>query len=207
MFKKTFILSALFILVTLNAQMLQTPHNLSVDASDAENSQLCEYCHPPQLSDTPFSKQLWNNSKNKESFSLYSGALSDTPSSSSTPHSYSMICLSCHDGVNSVNFVVNNSYNNAGETVTKSNGFNYQHVTGGDHPISIVYEAGKAKGLKPITTPLIGEWKGAKTISDILRNGKVECGTCHDPHSMTDDGLFLRNKNERSELCLSCHDK
>ncbi len=206
MLKNSFLLSLFLIFSSLNAQMLQTPHNLSVDASDSDNSQLCEYCHPPQLSGTPFSKQLWDNSKKEESFSLYSGALSDTKDSNA-PHSYSMICLSCHDGVNSVNFVVNNSYNNAGETVTKSEGFNYQHVTGGDHPISIVYEAGERTGLKPISTPLLGEWKGAKTIEDILRNGKIECGTCHDPHAMTDDGLFLRNQNHRSELCLSCHDK
>jgi predicted CXXCH cytochrome family protein len=33
----------------------------------------------------------------------------------------------------------------------------------------------------------------------------IECTSCHDPH--TSNPLFLRVTNERSRLCLTCHDK
>ncbi|MCC6502851.1 MAG: hypothetical protein IT362_06930, partial [Deltaproteobacteria bacterium] len=67
------------------------------------------------------------------------------------------------------------------------------------------------------------------TIADLLRDGKVECSSCHDPHfnnksfnevdytyeadtalqEPENNGLFLRRVggNSGSGLCRTCHNK
>ena len=92
-----------------------------------------------------------------------------------------------------------------------------------DHPISVTYTAGKAS-LRATTydlstTPAADfRWQNSVgAISTILRGtakDKVECSTCHDPHlgptgtGSTRQELFLRSgNNDKSKLCLGCHDK
>ena len=75
-----------------------------------------------------------------------------------------------------------------------------------DHPISLVYTVGNAD-LKAKTAALTG-WLGATTIQDLLRYASevIECSSCHDVHNNI-KGLFLRQDNSGSQLCLGCHDK
>lgn len=117
-----------------------------------------------------------------------------------------------------------------------------------DHPISITYTAGKAS-LRPTGTAFSsidltaglnsstpspnvmqnrwsvnGSITDSASISALLRNGKVECSSCHDPHfsnkswdevestwgGETDsDGMFLRRVggNTFSAVCRTCHNK
>lgn len=133
-----------------------------------------------------------------------------------------------------------------------------------DHPVSVTYTTGRA-GLRPTTT-VIGtidltaglsasastafggnlaqnRWavKGfvsdTATIADLLKNDKIECSSCHDPHfkngswdeaeptwdpanlglniaycspaEQCSDGNFLRRigGNTGSGVCRTCHDK
>jgi len=102
-----------------------------------------------------------------------------------------------------------------------------------DHPVSITYtgsgEAGvadsfltSAASLRKSTETLpLGtsgdKWVtpgGGTTVASLLRNTKVECSSCHDPHNAT--GVpqasaaqvnYLRHTNTRSELCFGCHQK
>ena len=98
-----------------------------------------------------------------------------------------------------------------------------------DHPVSIVYNAPNADpdqnpgSLRPVDTPLVGTWlyrdsdgNPGPTVGDLLRNGRVECPSCHDPHADNPIGssnpthpLFLRlaGGNAGSALCLACHGK
>ena len=41
-------------------------------------------------------------------------------------------------------------------------------------------------------------------LAHISKDGKVTCGTCHDPHSNT-NSPFLRLDNSADALCLDCH--
>ncbi|MBI5643212.1 MAG: hypothetical protein HY954_07030 [Deltaproteobacteria bacterium] len=131
-----------------------------------------------------------------------------------------------------------------------------------DHPVSVAYNTGRA-GLRPTNTTINSidltsemaisantayngnlaqnRWavKGfvsdTATISDLLRNGKVECSSCHDPHFRNlswdeaeptwgdeggfltyctagedcADGQFLRRVggNTGSGVCRTCHEK
>jgi hypothetical protein len=129
-----------------------------------------------------------------------------------------------------------------------------------DHPINVVYAAGTAASLRATSTVISslvmdnarsnasdstrdiygrsdnlwasrGFISSTATISEILRDGgKVQCGSCHDPHyknqTNTDpavvasygavainhvdsDGLFLRRVggNSNSGVCRTCHGK
>jgi len=125
-----------------------------------------------------------------------------------------------------------------------------------DHPVSVVYNADRA-GLRPTNTVIStinltadlatssstydngnmlknlwavkGYVSSTATIADLLRDTKVECSSCHDPHfnnksfnevdfsyaaEVSDqepesNGLFLRRVggNTGSGLCRTCHNK
>jgi len=91
-----------------------------------------------------------------------------------------------------------------------------------DHPVGVVYRDANdmAPGVPPPaslklkTTPLPSYFKSGDTnrdgtvnIADLLRGGKVECVSCHDPHFNT--GRFLRTAdgNANSSVCMVCHEK
>ncbi len=130
-----------------------------------------------------------------------------------------------------------------------------------DHPVSVVYHEDRAS-LRSINTVIASIdltsglassaststnlnqnlWaingyidNGTATIANLLRNGKVECSSCHDPHfknlswdevertwdetwcasaggviaDVCPDGLFLRRigGNSGSGVCRTCHNK
>ena len=149
--------------------------------------------------------------------------------------SSSLACLSCHDGVSAVNSIVNAPGSGMGTLAAPATpilitAYAYGGNIGdgnntvadvdmaNDHPVSVTYTEGAAS-LKP-TTAVLTDWVGVNgttantgTIAEILRSGKVECGSCHDPHNGyatqgTDPQVnYLRHTNTASALCLGCHDK
>ncbi|MFQ5552175.1 MAG: cytochrome c3 family protein [Thermoplasmata archaeon] len=103
----------------------------------------------------------------------------------------SRACLECHDGSlapNVLNFPSGPSGNGTPWTFCRldSPGFN--------HPIGIDYLSRQAQSggrLKPIGFALR------------LENGKIGCVTCHDSASSLPAKLAM--SNDRSALCLTCH--
>lgn len=101
-------------------------------------------------------------------------------------------CISCHDG----------SY---GSSVSISSGI-WQHSSayatdgmGGKHPIGIDYEQARLKaGRKTDLRPLA-------LVDERIQfyDGRLGCGTCHDPYSHLDNDLVMSNM--RSALCFACH--
>lgn len=202
----------------------ETKHNLSMhsnqSSSDVSDDELCIYCHTPNGQKSSFGSQpLWNMTEKVKTFTIYSSingeSLSDSPSSSNS----SLACLSCHDGINAINILanapgaggkiipaVNPMPMNSGLPVLSIGNENGMFLVskGMNHPVSVTYTIGLA-GLKPPATPLIG-WAGAKTVDSLLKNNKVECGSCHDPHEAT-NGTFLRISNSAGALCTGCHSK
>ena len=164
-------------------------------------------------------------------------------STETSPANPSLACLSCHDGISAIDSIVNapgsgmGTYsagtNNIVDMLSTKFGGNIGQVPGtattgtvvdlsNDHPVSIEY-LGTGTATSPaslratsFTLTSYGDgvaWKGATTISDLLRNGNVECGSCHDPHNGgnvqgTDTEVnFLRHSNTNSNLCIGCHEK
>lgn len=102
-------------------------------------------------------------------------------------------CISCHDG----SFASSVSIN----TGSWQHSSNYPgQGLGRKHPIGIDYEMVRVKhnrktDLRPITMV-------DQRIN--FYDGKLGCGSCHDPYSDHDDNLVMSNR--RSALCFSCHE-
>lgn len=159
-----------------------------------------------------------------------------------TPASPSLACLSCHDGISAIDSVVNapgSGMNTVAGTndivtaLTTTYGGNIGGTPGlatvgteanlaNDHPVSIPYlgdgSATSPASLRATNFDLstygdLVPWIGATTIADLLRNGNVECGSCHDPHNgglvqgTATEVNFLRHSNTASNLCVGCHEK
>lgn len=96
----------------------------------------------------------------------------------------SLGCIGCHDGTvaGNVDYVVG-----AGS---------WRHIEG-SHPIGVDYNESrmKAGGLAPLS-------RVDKRIR--LFDGRLGCGTCHDPYSGLPGQLVM--ENVKSRLCTQCHD-
>lgn len=216
--------------ITIKLFAISGPHAYITSSTDTttDNGETCVYCHTPHSANSDFAPApIWNKPSPTTSFTMYgatnsgvSGVTIADTTTDITPTGSSMACLSCHDGVSAMNSVVNapgtgnydisGSYigTNPPNAVTMA-GIAYKAVglngdLTDDHPMSIVYIPGKA-GLKEISTPLVGFF-GSNTISDLLKDGKVQCTSCHDPHG-TPYNTYLRNGNTGSSLCYGCHNK
>jgi predicted CXXCH cytochrome family protein len=202
-----------------------TKHNLSftgpgtLKASDGQqNNEICIYCHTPHFASSTV-LPLWNKAVQGTTYTMYGTTVAgNTPDA--TPGGITKACLSCHDGVNGINSIVNQA--GVGNVVSAGTLVPFGATVLGtaalisgsattigssltnDHPVSIAYST-TAAGLKATTTTLTG-WVGATTIANLLRNNKVECSSCHDPHSSANEP-FLRVANTGSALCIGCHDK
>lgn len=235
------ILSMLGMAVVAQGTIVNSKHDLSKSGGAIG---VCSFCHTPHFaSATAEVRPLWNRAL--QTFSTYS--MYDSPTlvnhPTSTPSTASLMCLGCHDGINSTapkeskhtllniggskyNFSANfndadvncDSCHVGGTAALKQNlqmGWWYQDLSGGlglvfgyakdepsginltdDHPISMTY---------PGTGQFVAAASG-KVDTLPLYNNKVECPSCHDPHSTT-NGLFLRKSNAGSGLCLTCHIK
>ncbi|QOY54646.1 cytochrome C [Candidatus Sulfurimonas marisnigri] len=223
------------ILLSTNLLAMGGPHiGLTAGAGSSDNGQICVYCHTPHAAND-FASQvtvpLWNKPVTNVSFKMYGASVRGVPGvtmagtpTDATPTDTSLACLSCHDGVTAMNSAVNapgsGGINPIGSLIgsptpvwmgvndVKAVGANYTTKESGDltddHPISVVYTPGRA-GLRPTETAL-DNFVGAETVSDLLRDGKVQCSSCHDPHEYS-NGIYLRKFNGGSSLCLGCHNK
>jgi len=130
------------------------------------------------------------------------------------PGSTSLLCLSCHDGSVAVN-----SYGNAAQPLTsQSVGANTifdAYVIGKDaylgnhHPIGFSYDNAQAVDteLRSADSANLG---AAGPVRDHLygAGSTLECGSCHSVHNKGNTGeMLLWRSDERSRLCLTCHDK
>lgn len=160
--------------------------------------------------------------KNKNCIDCHTLNSNNTPQTdiNTTSAISSLACLNCHDGVSAENRDINipgsggyyptsnyslNEADNIGDISldkisTAGTNLDISH----GHPISILYIEGI--GNLRSKNSIVNNWSTASNINDILIDGKIECGSCHNPHEEA-LGLYLRHKNKSSELCTSCHNK
>ncbi len=229
--KNNFIIKiGILVLVSANLLALVGPHAdiTSSTSTLTDNGEVCVYCHTPHAANNDYNPSpLWNKPTSNTAFTMYGASTSGTAgvtiagtTSDATPTGASMACLSCHDGVSAMNSVVNapgagNSdingvligTNPATPATMVSVAYKSVGLSGDmtdDHPISIQYIEGRAS-LRPVNTPVV-DIVGASFVSDMLRDGKVQCSSCHDVHG-TPYNTYLRSHNTGSALCFACHDK
>lgn len=188
-----------------------------ISSTSVAGAEKCVFCHTPHFSNADL-KPLWNKGTSTATFTPYSSPTMNT--SPVTPNPASLVCFSCHDGVNASNkhqvlnapgagnfngeadpncvrchFTTNNNLRLFGKNPTQPLNLNAHHPISNSYPTAI---------QDPLFNTPPDAQKGWSDVK--LVNGVVECVSCHDPH---DPGInpFLRKSNSGSALCLTCHIK
>ena len=205
----------------------------------AAGTQICVYCHAPHGAYSAL--PLWNRSQptNAASFILYSnsGMANTTYKTGFTSDSPSLFCMSCHDGVTSVNAVKNVPPAATGALATGMVGgdgalgngtlnignsaANTGHVT---HPINFAVTNTTSQNdlwnVNADGTMGNAGSLGSTTVGSSLmlplyavaRTGSITVKNsveCSSCHSVHnyDNSPFLRATMAASALCLGCHNK
>jgi hypothetical protein len=213
--KACFFMAALLGLVSLPLQgaslpktgLAGTPHDIAGNG--------CRGCHAPH--NGPISTggtsgapgQILNWSRNfpnpTNSFGVYDSAsmgnkaaeLGGSALTTSTDiRMYSLLCLSCHDGVTSTFSPAMQTVNMVGSKASFGSGAYESYGLTNDHPVNMPYDPTKDPSLQPVASvttslPLFGP------------NNTVQCGTCHDSHNNMNTH-FLRLPNNTAS-CTTCH--
>lgn len=189
-----------------------TKHNMSERAQNTQTGmvdygEVCVYCHTPHGGPTSTNAPLWNRDFGTGPYNMYDNSWSSTidMTVAASPQGVSLACLSCHDGTVGLDVVINppNSYTGPAPSGTETlppGLTNLETDLRNDHPISVTYNTADDPAFNaPDATGKIG---GALP----LYSGRVECGSCHNPHT-TQNSPFLRLANTGSTLCKTCHIK
>ncbi len=195
-----------------------TAHNLAVSGPGEIRSttvdEVCKFCHIPHSAIAP--QPLWGHTLSpvaRYETSRLRSAAGFTPAPQ--PDGSSRLCLSCHDGTVALGEIAG-----AGRVTMAGpqrlgpgqRGHLGTDLSGG-HPISFSLRTGESTGrndgadigLRPSSSILLD----AKVRLD--RDGKMQCTTCHDPHSdrysradRRVPGFWVAATVE--EVCLACHE-
>ncbi len=203
--------------VVYASNVANTKHNLSTSAGPSRTyyltagtngDQVCVFCHTPHSGDQT-KGPLWNRNYTNGAFNMYSSTTINM-TMETQPVTVSLACLSCHDGTTGFDALLNFpgsgstnpgdwTWNNSKNRIQSSSTSYMGTDLSNDHPISITYNTAVDSDFN------------AKNASNYvngipLYSGRVECGSCHNPHDNT-YGVFLRASNAGSALCLKCHIK
>ena len=208
-----------------------SPHNFSgqawntYNAATMQGGQICQPCHTPHNANmTVTDAPLWNHQFTTAVYQMYTGFEFGTSTTTgyigygvTAPDGTSKLCLSCHDG--SIALGAYGGQSGSTTMATFDGGLaNLGTDLRNDHPISFVYDSVIAGGVHDknyiysnyaaggsgtyVTYVSSGKTVGSKLDA----NGKVQCTSCHGPHSNS-RGYQLGMDNRGSALCLACHKK
>lgn len=203
------LLVALLLVAPAVAQRLsvtESVHDLSPSGPGtvrAAEGYACFFCHAPHnvLADKA---PLWNHELSTQVYAPYFSTSYGQTGQQPQVGSASKLCLSCHDGTVALGQTVSQGL------ISTSGGLGTHANLGTDlrstHPFSFA-------------TPIVdnGELRTSLFLSPpqtadplvTLPGGRVECTTCHEPHTPNLDPVakkFLVRDNSGGQLCLACHD-
>ncbi len=190
------------------SEILNTKHDFSIRSSatirSTSEDTVCTFCHVPHNSNPGV--PLWNHKATTVgSYQLYNSTTLHSTITQPTSSDASKLCLSCHDGTVALGDTINNGLipfiqgsdyklpSSSAANIHKGTGF------GDDHPFAFVPVTGTEIRVPPA---------GDAVKLDLA--GKVQCTSCHDPHTQFRDstaGKFLVKSNSRSAICTTCHTK
>jgi len=185
------------------SDLLASMHNFTPGGRGsmrAADNRPCLFCH---ISHGGYSVtgQLWNHRTSTAGYLPYQSAtLAATPGNPAATQS--KLCLSCHDGTVGLGQTV------AAGVIPVSGSRSRGSILGQDlgrhHPLAIrpVDDGQLYPGLA--LTPAASRDPAVRLPAD-----RVECVSCHDPHSENLDaarGKFLVRSNQSGALCLACHE-
>jgi predicted CXXCH cytochrome family protein len=185
-------------------------HDLSVsgtgDVKATMETRVCVFCHATHLPSSagPGIKPLWNQQLSTvASYNQYSSTTYNQITN--TPSTHSKLCLSCHDGT----VGIGQTYSNPGVPISMQGSLTALSNLGtdlsNDHPFGFNLPAvddGEIRLSLAISPP-----QTANPAVKLVDN-KIECITCHEPHTPNLDSSvqFLAVNNSTGALCTACHD-
>lgn len=98
---------------SLAASITTSKHNLGTAGPGPNNvttgtAEVCVFCHTPHASNTTVPAPLWNKKANTGTYTLYSSSTAQMNNTSAgTVGSISLACLSCHDGTQAMDNIIN----------------------------------------------------------------------------------------------------
>ncbi len=208
------------------AGIADTKHNLSVTGTgtikSTDQTEICVFCHTPHDAIKNDNIPLWNHTlSSTASYGTYASPTfnatdaADIGGVTESTAAVSNLCLSCHDGTVAVNSMNNPSNARPTTTMTGGSGAGSAFIPAGnsnlgtgatalknDHPVNFTYDGALVTADGGLKNP--ASLTGVK-----LFNNKVQCASCHDPHTSQDPtGMaFLRVSMAGSTMCLACHNK
>lgn len=216
------------LLVTLaggaDAAITGSKHDLSTTGGgtikSTNQTEICVFCHTPHDAIKNNNIPLWNHTLSSvTTYGVYTsptfdgaGTVADLgAANNATNAAVSNLCLSCHDGTVAVNSLNNASNANPTSTfagdgkipVGSTNLGSATDALKNDHPVNFTYNPGTGAGLDD------GLVAAASLTGVKLYSNKVQCASCHDPHTSADPSgkAFLRVTMAGSQMCLKCHAK
>ncbi len=184
-------------------QQVNNPHKFN--AANWEFTEWCNPCH------------VYGSESNVPSGSFLLSYENDSLSSTDSTYlsGISKLCFTCHDGT-----VAQFSHSaDLSQLRLSVGGSSIKNA----HPVSIVYPVNGQRNVKLHNPQTTLSGLGGTIAEDMLKNGRIECTSCHDAHfSMqttpcsscpTNLNQQTGNKpnsllmsNEKGALCLTCHD-
>ncbi len=186
---------------TALGQQTSNPHEFT--SGNWDFSERCNPCHVYNPSETPNAKNGFLISYERDSL-----AIADTIYLSGI----SKICFTCHDGTIATFGHNTNPAQTAADAGASS-----------PHPVSVLYQAGDSTKTRLYNPNITMSGLGNTIAVDMLKNGRIECTSCHDVHfsqektsckscpppkpSVIGDNQYasLLKTNSKSSLCLTCH--
>ncbi len=219
----------------VHAAVSNTPHNLGTTGPGPNTysgtAEICVFCHTPHGADVSASVPLWNRSLGLTAPATYTtyDSLGTTSLDGATAPvgSVSIACLSCHDGTQAMDTVLNEPGSGAvvasystGQTWTGNSSPQGIALIGtdlsNDHPVGIQYGGGGLTATTPDGTMNDTDFKAAQ--NDVI-NGKTvwwvdtEASPGNGTRQKTDMQLYTRsvaaidgNAAQPFVECASCHD-
>lgn len=187
----------------------------SAQDTTTNTDEVCVFCHTPHGADITAPVPLWNKvlNSNQGRFTRYSTLATPTFDSLEAPvGSVSLACLSCHDGTQAMDVVLNspgsNGYNPAGAQI---DGVNIGQMTGepvpnlsedlsNDHPVSMQYAGGG-----PLATDGNGPFTG--TLGDDDFNAPVKDEINGQPIWWVDSAVGTAGTREKTDMLLYTRDE
>lgn len=201
------------------AQIHLTKHNLTgasvnMDRSSGASSKICLSCHTPIGGDSQVTGPLWSPNEPSVAFSTYNSlGTSGLVGTGAPVGSISLLCLSCHDGVQAMNVMINSGRN----TDTS-----IRREAGSDHPFGIQYGGGALSekgppGLPGTYSNTLMRDKAYSSAQMTLLNGQPVWWVDTAPGNLgvrdkTDMQLYTRSDSTLADgpvplvECASCHD-
>jgi len=202
--------------------IVNSAHDFRTSLSGASFT-LCNFCHVAHKTaavkyPSNIGPLLWNHTLSAvTSYGVYSSPgfnglgtdVSDVGALNAGAYTITNLCLGCHDGTVGINSwyepVTSSSFSNipSSPAIFVPNTATIKDLTN-THPINFTYNAALATAAHILTPASTTSVDGTGEVP--LYAGKMQCGTCHDPHNGA-SGIFERNfpTQASGSFCTYCH--